>query len=223
PTGTTGPTGLTGPTGSAGPTGPTGPTGAQGATGPTGSTGLAGAAGPTGPTGPPGPTGPTGPIGATGSTGSQGIQGAKGPLGPTGPQGNTGFQGNPGGTGPTGPTGPAFSNAFSVLNSIAAGGTIPDNTTQQTILVDNSAGPATVTLPHANAQAGMYILINGTKRAPTSAVSNLITIQAQGADMIAVRPSAANSNTGLQTSITNGTSPSAFVSDGVSKWYFLRN
>jgi hypothetical protein len=146
-----------------------------------------------------------------------------GPTGPTGPAGITGFQGATGDIGPTGPTGPAFSNVFSVLNSIAAGGTIPDNTTQQTIFVNNSGGPATVTLPNANAQAGMYILINGTQRAPASAVSNLITIQAQGTDMIAVRPSPANSNTGLQTSITNGTSPSAFVSDGVSKWYFLRN
>jgi hypothetical protein len=134
-----------------------------------------------------------------------------------------GVPGNTGGTGPTGPTGPAFSNVFSVLNSIAAGGTIPDNTTQQTIFVNNSGGPATVTLPNAGAHAGMYILINGTQRAPASAVSNLITIQAQGSDMIAVRPSPVNSNTGLQTSITNGTSPSAFVSDGVSKWYFLRN
>jgi hypothetical protein len=89
--------------------------------------------------------------------------------------------------------------------------------------VNNSAGPATVTLPNASAHAGMYILINGTQRAPASAVSNLITIQAQGSDMIAVRPSPVNSNTGLQTSITNGTAPSAFVSDGVSKWYFLRN
>ena len=147
--GLTGPTGSTGLTGSIGPSGPTGATGttagAQGPTGPTGPTGLAGTAGPTGPTGPAGPTGPTGPLGLTGSTGSQGALGAKGPLGPTGPTGNIGLAGNPGSTGPTGPTGPAFSNVFSVLNSIAAGGTIPDNTTQQTILVNNSAGPATVT------------------------------------------------------------------------------
>jgi hypothetical protein len=223
PTGTTGSTGSTGPTGLTGPTGPTGPSGATGATGSTGPTGVIGTAGPTGPTGGTGPTGATGPTGLAGNTGSTGGGGPKGPPGATGPTGLTGFPGNPGGTGPTGPTGPAFSNVFSVLNSIASGGTIPDNTTQQTIFVNNSAGPATVTLPHANAQAGMYILINGTQRAPASATSNLITIQAQGSDKIAVHPSVANGNTGLQPSITNGTSPSAFVSDGVSKWYFLRN
>jgi hypothetical protein len=223
PTGATGSTGTSGPTGLAGATGATGPNGVTGATGATGAMGITGTAGPTGPTGFTGPTGPTGLTGLIGNTGATGGGGPKGPLGPTGPTGITGFQGVTGGTGPAGATGPAFSNVFSVLNAIASGGTIPDNTTQQTILVNNSVGPATVTLPNASAQAGMYILINGTQRAPASAVSNLITIQAQGSDKIATRPSAGNGNTGLQTSITNGTAPSAFVSDGVSKWYFLRN
>ena len=81
----------------------------------------------------------------------------------------------------------------------------------------------TVVLPNASARTGMYILINGTVRAPATPTSNLITIQAQGSDMIASEPNAANGNTGLQATITNGTFPSAFVSDGVSKWYFLRN
>ena len=225
-TGTTGPTGVTGVTGNtgaAGPTGPTGPTGTTGATGPTGQTGPTGSAGPTGPTGPTGTTGPTGPNGNPGSPGSVGAAGPKGPTGPTGNTGQQGLPGNQGNPGSAGPAGAAYSNVYSNLNAIAAGGTIPDSTLQQTIFLNNTAGPATVTLPHASAQSGMFILIAGTQRAPASASSNLITIQAQGGDNIVTRPGAINGNTGLQTTFTNGTSPSAFVSDGVSKWYFFQN
>jgi hypothetical protein len=176
-TGATGATGANGPTGSTGPIGPTGragPTGATGAAGFTGPQGNTGPNGPTGPTGNAGPTGnqgpmgdqgpvgstgPTGPTGATGVTGANGPTGSTGPKGPTGPTGATGAQGNQGNQGPQGGTGPngnpgapgangPTSNVFNM--NTAAALTINDGDNNMFFIVDNTGGPVTVNLPHAN-------------------------------------------------------------------------
>lgn len=166
PTGPTGATGATGPTGPTGPVGPTGPTGAQGTAGAAGSQGPQGAIGPTGPTGPSGPTGPTGATGPVGITGPVGVTGPAGPTGPTGATGATGVTGPPGpqgATGPTGiqgvqgangPSGNQFNMAF-----LAANATIADTDSNIYYVVNNSAGPTSVTLPKSQ-PAGRRLTIN---------------------------------------------------------------
>jgi hypothetical protein len=178
-TGSTGPVGATGPNGPAGPaghtgiTGSTGATGAVGATGPNGPTGSAGVAGPTGVTGVTGSTGATGSVGGTGAAGAAGAIGTTGVTGSTGPQGVTGStgaqgaQGTTGGQGPVGPagnTGPQGTNGptSSVFNFngtiLSPGATIPATDTSVYYLVNNAAGPATITLPPANVE-GKHLLI----------------------------------------------------------------
>ena len=175
PTGVAGITGVTGPTGPLGHAGATGATGAAGVTGPTGitgSTGLNGAAGATGVngnTGPTGPNGPTGLAGSTGVTGANGVAGAAGPTGITGVTGSTGAAGNQGSqglmgavgsTGPTGITGAQVNgptgNTFNM--NTAAALTINDGNTNMFFIVDNTTGPVTVALPHANV-AGQRLVV----------------------------------------------------------------
>ena len=109
--------------------------------------------GPTGSTGPAGPAGATGAAGQAGAQGLQGVQGAQGPRGPTGPQGFPGNQGPQGGTGNTGAPGAQgmngpTSNVFNM--NTAAGLTINDGDPNMFFIVDNTGGPVTVNLPHAN-------------------------------------------------------------------------
>jgi hypothetical protein len=222
PTGPTGAPGTPGTPGATGPTGPTGPVGPTGATGPAGATGVAGIGGPTGATGPAGDTGPAGPTGATGVAGAQGPPGATGPAGPTGaagaagatgPMGVTGSQGPIGPTGAAGTTGPAFTNADSVdAVTLVNGNTISAASTSFIFFVNNSGGPATITLPLANTLAGKQIRLQATN--PDNGSS--ITVQRQGTDQIF---SIAKDPPG-ETSVIrpNGMT---LVSDGVNRWLLL--
>lgn len=240
--GVAGVTGPKGPTGANGATGPAGATGSTGLAGPAGSTGSAGSTGPTGNAGPQGPTGPTGPVGVTGAngvTGNTGAAGATGPAGITGPTGSIGVMGNTGragATGATGPpgtngaagsvgatgaagaagaTGPGFTNSWDFETAVASGTVIGNSDAHRIILVNNSAGAASITLPLASSAAGRLILIQGSS---TATDSNTITIGVQGSDHILNHNS--NNVTGQATSCTV-TSSAEFVSSG-SLWYLTR-
>jgi hypothetical protein len=208
--GSTGATGANGATGAAGQgaTGPQGVTGSNG--GPTGATGPAGVMGATGATGVVAPNGPGGAKGATGATGAQGATGATGATGPTGAAGSTGPTGNqgpqaangiPGATGATG-----IANLFSVT-LIASGTTISNTALQQVFLVDDSAGPATVTLPLASSGAGKFIAI----RVSSNKRQNFeLTVNSQGSDLIFI-------NVGSGVTSLALSSGAEFVSDG-TRW-----
>ena len=187
-TGATGATGITGPTGATGVTGSTGNqgatgaggTGATGPAGPAGVTGSTGSTGPTGATGATGPAGPSGVTGATGLTGATGNVGANGPAGATGPTGLQGPQAANGATGPQGATGAAFTNQFSLTN-ISSGTTIANTAVQRLFLIDDSAGPVTVTLPLADSAAGKVIAI---RVASNKRLSGELTVSSQNPDQI---------------------------------------
>jgi len=237
--GGTGPTGSVGPTGLAGTTGPTGASGTPGATGPIGTTGPAGASpqgppgstGPIGPTGPAGATGATGVAGPTGATGPTGNQGSLGPTGATGPAGATGATGATGNQGPqglagstgaagaTGATGPTFTNSWSVEGPVSSGSKISDTDTHRAILVNNSSGSATITLPHANSAAGKLILIQGAANYNTGS-PNTVTINVQASDHI-LNHNSFSTAAGQATTCTVITT-AEFVSDGVSLWYLTQ-
>jgi Collagen triple helix repeat (20 copies) len=235
-TGPTGPIGSTGVNGATGATGQTGPTGATGAMGPIGSTGNAGPQGPTGYTGPMGPlgatgatgatgpngaTGPAGAVGSTGPPGAMGNQGTVGAVGPTGATGNAGGQGAPGVFGPVGAagyTGPTFTNSWNLEGPVATGFTISNSDASRAILVNNSRGAASITLPQATSGAGKLILIQGSSQ---STGSNAITITVQGGDHILNHNSSSPTQNGQATSCTV-TNAAEFVSDGTSLWYLTR-
>jgi hypothetical protein len=232
-TGAVGPTGHAGTAGATGPLGPIGTTGSTGATGPSGSTGLQGATGSAGQVGATGPngivgntgtagaTGPTGAVGPTGGIGPAGATGAAGSVGPTGANGNTGSNGA---QGPNGVAGPAGATGANVTNSWNFDATQPSGTiiagtdAHRIILVNNSAGAATVTLPLASSAAGKLILIQGSAAATDS---NTITINVQGSNHILNHNSFSQAQTGEATTC-NVTSSAEFVSDGSSLWYLTR-
>jgi hypothetical protein len=240
PLGSTGPQGATGATGASGPAGSSGPAGALGATGSTGSAGPIGPAGgfgPQGSTGPTGPNGVTGTVGATGNAGAAGTAGATGAtgptgsngpagptgsagsVGPTGARGNTGPNGSLGSAGPNGPAGATGASAANVWNfetAVASGTTILGTDAHRIILVNNSAGAATVTLPLASSAAGKLILIQGSA---TDTNTNTITISVQGSDHI-VNHNSFNTSQGQIASCTV-TGMAEFVSSG-SLWYLTR-
>ncbi|HYL72832.1 MAG TPA: DNRLRE domain-containing protein [Bryobacteraceae bacterium] len=223
-TGTTGTTGATGPTGPS-PTGPAGPTGAPGATGATGPTGDTGPTGPTGAQGAQGPTGPVGGPGPTGPTGAAGPTGITGDQGPTGPTGNQGPQGP---TGPTGPTGVQGANGPSgnVFNfnvtPVAANGTISNTDPNLYYLVDNSAGPTSVTLPTSQPLGRRIIIMtqfytagnaaNGAIPGGVGAGVPQLTVNRQGSDFIDDGASP------LKTQITNVTRSVQLLNDGAGTW-----
>ena len=210
PAGSTGSTGPVGPVGSSGPQGTTGPKGPNGAAGATGATGNAGAAGAAGGTGATGSTGNNGPAGPTGSAGAAGPTGSRGSSGPNGSTGSMGA------AGPAGPTGASDTNVWNFESTVASGTTIGSSDAHRIILVNNSAGAATITLPVAATVAGKLILIEGSA---TDTNANEITINVQGSDHIL------NHNSGSLTAgqITSCavTGAAEFVSNG-SLWYLTR-
>jgi len=259
PAGNTGPTGAIGTTGSTGPNGPTGPsgvTGASGVTGPTGSTGTTGPNGTTGATGPTGTIqGAAGATGVTGSTGNQGPQGARGSTGSTGNPGPPGQTGNTGATGPAGATGAQgdngpTGNVFNMNTTAVRGETLSDTDTHMIYLVDNSGGtqnsgggsghtgvsngnPQTFTLPHANVQGRVVILIatcrnisaSNACNAPTDPNTEVIDgaqiiANVQGTDTI-VSLGAGASQTPSSTQAKAGNFVLALFSDGNGHWYLF--
>jgi hypothetical protein len=222
PAGSSGPAGALGPAGSTGSTGPAGPagsTGPQGATGPTSPNGIAGATGATGNAGAAGAAGATGTTGPTGNAGPAGSTGSAGSVGPTGARGNTGPNGSPGSAGATGAAGAAgasVTNAWNFESAVASGTTILSTDTHRMILVNNSAGAASVTLPLAGTVAGKLILIQGSA---TATNTNTITVNVQGSDHI-VNHNSFNTSQGQITSCAV-TGSAEFVSSG-SLWYLTR-
>jgi hypothetical protein len=203
--GATGPTGITGATGPHGVTGPTGATGPQGATGLPGDAGAVGAVGATGVNGAIGPTGATGPAGVAGSQGATGIAGIPGVVGPTGATGATGV---------TGPIGPTFSNTYAADSTTRTNGyTIPGTDPFAVYVLNNSSGPATITLPLAGTLKGKRVAIQATAFNPTTA---RITVAAQGADHILLHQLAPGNSV---TSNSFGYA-AEFISDGTN-WLLL--
>ncbi len=226
-TGPSGPAGATGahasgpagPAGGTGATGPSGSAGAQGATGPTGN-GAAGTAGATGNAGSAGATGLTGATGATGSAGPTGATGSAGIAGPTGARGNTGPNGSPGSAGATGAAGAGLALTLRTpefRNRRHFGGDYRQHSIRtRIILVNNSTGVATITLPLASTVAGKLILIQGSA---TDTNTNTITINVQSGDHI-VNHNSFNTSQGQITSCPV-TGSAEFVSSG-SLWYLTR-
>ena len=82
--------------------------------------------------------------------------------------------------GPAGPAGPAavVSNDWSAATrTINSGDTIADSDTHLYFVVNNSSGPVSITMPHANVR-GKLIEVVGTSKA------NTITVNRQGTDVI---------------------------------------
>ena len=203
-----GPAGPTGATGAQGPKGDPGTAGATGPQGPKGDTGAAGTPGSTGPQGPKGDTGATGATGATGPTGSTGPAGAQGPQGDPGTPGTPGTpgaqgpKGDPGTAGAQGPPGPTAvstdannqaklgtDSLIYVPPSSGGGGTAnPTNTWSTSQAGDLGIAASTwgvgpsITIPAANAPAGLYLITSAMFGTVASAGATFWTrVQVNGA------------------------------------------
>ena len=119
--------------------------------------------------------------------------------------------------GTTGTTGAAFSNSWFAEGPISSGSVVSGSDTHRAILVNNSVGAATVTLPLANSGAGKLIHFQGSAGFTGS---NTITINRQGTDQI-VNHDSVSANSGLVTACTVQIS-AEFVSDGSSRWYLTQ-
>jgi hypothetical protein len=97
--------------------------------------------------------------------------------------------------------------------TLTSGATIPDNDTHLVYFVNNSGGPVTVTLPHANASGGTPRQVRISTTSPLSGGN--LTVTTQAGDSIWGHV--------LTTGVTTLTVPAGITvaSDGASRWYQL--